>query len=226
MLSHAVGSYQIREGLAYCVSNDRAIFLDIIANRYFSLPPMLDEIFRRLISEEPSEPVQPAELARLVRANVVLTHGHQNFGLSPLPIVHPLRELRRSGAATSKLMLAHCLFAQACASIKLRRRSLAWLPGWAEERRQQSVDKGRAYSVWQDVADAFAWTAALWPRSDNCLSSSIAFLDVGLSRGLDAQLVFGVYSSPFSAHCWVQVGDTVLNDRIENVRTFTPILAV
>ena len=33
-------------------------------------------------------------------------------------------------------------------------------------------------------------------------------------------------ASPFSAHCWVQQGDVVLNDTIENVRPFTPIMAV
>ncbi|WIW89567.1 lasso peptide biosynthesis B2 protein [Sphingobium sp. V4] len=226
MLSSAAGSYRVREGLAYCVSNDRTIFLDILANRYFSLSPALDEIFRRVIFEEPSEQVKPAELARLVRANIVDSQDHQLFNHSSRAIEPPLRELRHIDTATSTILLANCVFAQARASIRLRRRSLAWLPQWVRERRRISSERRSPETAWQVVTDAFAATVSIRPRSDRCLSSSIAFLDVGFSRDLDAQLVFGVYSCPFSAHCWVQAGDTVLNDRIENVRTFTPILAI
>jgi len=31
---------------------------------------------------------------------------------------------------------------------------------------------------------------------------------------------------PFQAHCWVQFEDHVLNDHLDNVRNFTPILIV
>jgi hypothetical protein len=162
----------------------------------------------------------------LVRANILDAQDHQLFYHSSRAIVPPLRELRHNDTATSKILLGTCLFAQARASIRLRRRSLAWLPEWVRERRVKSSKRPPPESAWQAVTDAFAATVSIRPRSDRCLSSSIAFLDVGFSRHLDAQLVFGVYSSPFSAHCWVQAGDTVLNDRIENVRTFTPILAI
>jgi len=38
--------------------------------------------------------------------------------------------------------------------------------------------------------------------------------------------VFGVKLNPFSAHCWVQAGDIVLNDAIDHVTIHTPILVV
>jgi hypothetical protein len=31
---------------------------------------------------------------------------------------------------------------------------------------------------------------------------------------------------PFGAHCWIQDDDTVLNDTVEVVRQYTPVLVV
>lgn len=46
-----------------------------------------------------------------------------------------------------------------------------------------------------------------------------------LLAGPDARLLIGV-TMPFSAHCWVQVGDTVLTDSLDLVLSFQPILSV
>ena len=43
-------------------------------------------------------------------------------------------------------------------------------------------------------------------------------------RGLDADWVFGVRTWPFLAHCWVQVGDTIVGDSLDRVGGFTPIM--
>jgi len=48
---------------------------------------------------------------------------------------------------------------------------------------------------------------------------------LGRDRGL-ATWVFGVTTWPFAAHCWLQVDDLVLNDRLDQVQRYTPILAV
>ncbi len=44
--------------------------------------------------------------------------------------------------------------------------------------------------------------------------------------GLKPDLIFGVSMRPFRSHCWVQVGDIVINDRLDNIRNFTPILVL
>ena len=45
-------------------------------------------------------------------------------------------------------------------------------------------------------------------------------------RLLSAFLVIGVTASPFGAHAWVQIGDVVLNDSVDRVRRFVPILTI
>jgi len=48
---------------------------------------------------------------------------------------------------------------------------------------------------------------------------------LGRDRGL-ATWVFGVTTWPLAAHCWLQVDGLVLNDRLDQVQRYTPILAV
>lgn len=61
---------------------------------------------------------------------------------------------------------------------------------------------------------------------DNCLVRSLSIARLLGARGLAIDLVFGVKLEPFAAHCWVQSGDVVVNDRLDNVRSFTPILVI
>ncbi len=44
--------------------------------------------------------------------------------------------------------------------------------------------------------------------------------------GHDATWVFGVRTWPFSAHCWLQIGDVALDDEAERLAAYHPILAV
>ena len=64
------------------------------------------------------------------------------------------------------------------------------------------------------------------PFQGVCLYRSFFLLAFLRRRGLDATWVFGVQTWPFEAHCWLQVGDVVLDDSLDHVRPFTPILAV
>lgn len=58
-----------------------------------------------------------------------------------------------------------------------------------------------------------------------CLLDSVALGKFLLWQGLSPTLVIGVKTRPFGAHAWVQIGSFVLNDKVENVRMHTPILA-
>lgn len=63
------------------------------------------------------------------------------------------------------------------------------------------------------------------PLQGECLLRSYhlrAFLRV---RDLDALWVFGVRTWPFSAHCWLQVGETALDEDLERLTAYQPILA-
>jgi hypothetical protein len=65
-----------------------------------------------------------------------------------------------------------------------------------------------------------------YPADRICLRDSFMLMNLLLARGVAADWVFGVQADPFSAHCWVQVGDVAINDDVERTSRFTPILVV
>jgi hypothetical protein len=78
----------------------------------------------------------------------------------------------------------------------------------------------------QRDAQAFDQLMPFVPFQGQCLFRArllLAFLRTG---NRDAAWVFGVRTYPFQAHCWLQVGDTVLDDAAERLCGYVPILAV
>ena len=65
-----------------------------------------------------------------------------------------------------------------------------------------------------------------WPQNYRCLYDSLALLVFLAASDLFPTWVFGVQEEPFEAHCWVQAGEVVLNDSLESVSAFTPIMIV
>jgi hypothetical protein len=69
--------------------------------------------------------------------------------------------------------------------------------------------------------------AAVWlPMSRKCLVRSFVLLRFLQRCGHDARWVFGVRTWPFAAHCWLQLGDTALDDTLERLCAYQPILSV
>jgi hypothetical protein len=75
------------------------------------------------------------------------------------------------------------------------------------------------------VAIFNSWRA-FYPRDYLCLFDSLALLEFLLHYGVQADWIFGVASDPFAAHCWLQRGNVLLNDSLDRVTGFYPILAV
>lgn len=64
------------------------------------------------------------------------------------------------------------------------------------------------------------------PFQGVCLYRSFLLRRVLHWRGHQVRWVFGVRTWPFLAHCWLQVGDVVLDDAAERLVAFTPIMEV
>jgi hypothetical protein len=61
---------------------------------------------------------------------------------------------------------------------------------------------------------------------DACLFDALALAEFLAGYGIDCRWVFGVQARPFAAHCWLQHDGIVLNDTVDHVRRYTPIMIV
>jgi hypothetical protein len=80
--------------------------------------------------------------------------------------------------------------------------------------------------AWHVVRSFHYLRPFLRSSKDACLLESLSLLTALGSYRLHAHWVFGVRTEPFFAHCWLQELDCVLNDSVDHVRQFTPIMVV
>lgn len=78
----------------------------------------------------------------------------------------------------------------------------------------------------RDSMSRYRTLRPLFPKRYACLFDSLAVIELLALYGTYPWWVFGVHACPFGAHCWVQEGNFLLTDTIDNIRRFTPIMMV
>lgn len=85
-------------------------------------------------------------------------------------------------------------------------------------------DRSRDQSAVEMAAKWF-WKVGPWlPLEGECLVRSATLMRFLARQGLSADWVFGVRLWPFMAHCWVQLEDACLNDDVERLVAYTPLM--
>lgn len=213
--------YVLGEGLSFCSVLDRFIFLDLSHDRYFCLGAEAGAGFLRVL--EGPDRQEDGAVDRLVAGGVIRPCDGD---LRPQPVRHQAaaRTLVRSGSPASPLHTLEALSRRLAAEGAFRARGLE--KSVAKARRLVS---GLPYAECEAAAvaaSAFAGSALLRARAKRCVSISLAAMGWFAARGIRADLVIGVKLHPFEAHCWVQIGATLINDEVDAVRPFVPILVV
>ncbi|EJL37543.1 hypothetical protein PMI01_00621 [Caulobacter sp. AP07] len=209
--------------LAYVVTQDAAVFLDIDNDRYFRLPIGLEATFLAALSGAPRG---GDDLDRLIGLGVLepALDRDRPERRAAVPVAASAVDLD-DGSARARLTTTLEVAASLLRARALLRRgfaqtlaALATRPGRAEASR--APETARSASL------AFLAARRLVPIRPVCLLDSVALLDFLNRRGLDADLVFGVIPRPFSAHCWLQADGLALNDELDNLVGRAPILVV
>ena len=197
-----------------CVGHD-IIVLDLIADAYNCLLGAAD-----VMSLSPYGTVRATDATirkELLDAGIAHTVAPTN---SWTPPVLPARELPRTAAARDDAVFTAA--ALVLASRQFRGKSLVRLI--AKDRPATTPasiqDETRLDSLVASVRNARPWL----PGEGECLQRSFELRRLLSARGIEASWYFGVRTWPFSAHCWLQIGDLVLGDRLERVRFYTPIM--
>lgn len=218
---------RLRDDLHFCVCSGRTVFLDVRADRYFQLPTDQDLAFQRFASGRTAQLGDEAALSAIAMRGLVVDAYRGTPVLSPAIVSPPMAEIAPAPSMAKITDRIAALISVHKARFELGRRSLKNVMDLMSRSSAALVAEGADDPTAVDrVAAAFAATGVMIRRQDQCLPLSIAFKRLCLTRRARTTLVIGVKLDPFVAHCWIQRDEYVVNDTLERVRLFTPILAI
>jgi hypothetical protein len=215
--------YCLRPGLSFCSIEGQDIFLDVPADRYFSLKSDVAEAFRTLREEGDL----PASKLLLLKRFGLIEQVSTTIDLLPDCLDRAVACSIAMDWTTPAIIPALRAWSLQLAMERFLRRK-----GFAATIARLRRDKDRRPLVAQGGGVAERWIQGfeqakiLRTPASRCLPRSLALATCLLKAGHDASLAIGVQIRPFLAHCWVQQGDVVLNDTPEDVAAYTPILVI
>ena len=235
--------YELAPHVFACATGRHCMFLDLMGDRYLSVPrDQLDELAPQIrnwqLPEYPPAPRAPfterAEIAQellaagiLVRCNEPATPGQSNS--QPIPLARASVLNGKTPRTTLKSQSWLTIFAALFwADFALRSLSLLRIV----KRISKITTSTRGSRTSHSPANAATFTAGFlnarpwYPHDYLCLFDSLALVRYLATQGINARWVFGVREDPFAAHCWVQHGDLILNDHLDRVKTYAPIMIV
>jgi hypothetical protein len=208
-----------------CIASSRVILLDVRRDRYLMVPEGAASDVQEWL-QAPSLKQPPPALIRLLEASGTLACGE---ALPPRPAatdmaIPPTLAGQPPSAHSGTAAAASSAFLVAATWLRLRTVPLATTLNLVRGEHGRATPGSTGETLLRLAA--YEQARRYVPFARNCLLDSIA-QSRWLSRaGLGCSLVFGVAGQPFSAHCWLQSADTILNDTYEHVSRFTPILVL
>ena len=220
-----MSGYQLRERLSFCLIDGRPFFLDARADRYFRLCNEMEHLFLSLLND-PSD----SHAGR-----VLVECGVLNDAEDGLPCTAQAELTSFSVLEMPSMEQRHgaLLFFEVAAIVHQTKRrlnkyglepTLRWCVACSANR--SSTQDAAVQLDMARWSGAFLKTRKYVATPTRCLLDSLAMMKFLGRRGLYPKLVFGVTGEPFTAHCWLQAGQTLLNDNVGNTRAYTPIKVV
>ncbi|CAM8668275.1 lasso peptide biosynthesis B2 protein [Sphingobium cupriresistens] len=216
----------LRPGLAYCLTGGQAVFMDLTADRYFALSSAKTAAFSACLSEDPSPEVDTA--MRYFMDAGILVAGVADATSAALPIIElPARDgpIQEDGSVRPRaLMSAMTILLFTRFKQIYRPKALFALGLEARWWKFGGTSSGGVHL--RDLLETMSCAERLLPLRLNCVSRTRALKHFLARYGLDTDMIVAVRLHPFSAHCWLQSGDMVLNDTLEGIAPYTVIRGI
>ena len=219
-------------GLPDCVSfglvEQEPVFLDLERDRYYRLEPDARTEFLALLGADGSDAQMIRPGGKLIATGLLVPEsaGSQLAPANCQSPIHSALDLPLARAWPSLLLIAEAWWRLRWARRQLSRGQLAALiamlrlaKGW-ERQGEDRHDKAAGLSA------RFVAASRIVPIRPNCLADSLALAFFLARRHLYPKLVFGAKLNPFAAHCWTQDDGLLLNDSLDTVEEFVPVLVV
>lgn len=223
----------LNDDVSYCQLGGRLFFLDIKEDRYFQISETLERHFIQILN---SSCVPEEAVHKLCRQRIITHPVGARPAEAPKKIDPPTRSILEMPAATIRIspqMALRGFIAVMAAKWQLKTCGLKSIFGALLEHRRVHLTQNPVESDGPAIARQLMTAAAIFnhvrpyiPIRRRCLIDSISMCRFLAELGLPAHIVLGVAGDPFSAHAWVQHDRVVLNDDVENVRTYAPIRVI
>lgn len=239
--------YALASHVFVCFQDEHVVFLDVRNDRYFALEAARTrglEAFvdgwpvRRTEEAGEGESLLNSGVVPLLMARGLLTRwARAGKDATPVRNEMPTEEIHQDAVMNAPrigvLALARFVVAALLASVSLKLVPFEHLVRQARRRRlraQRTCSARHAASDpqrLQNLIAIFTWLRPyFFSAKDACLFEALALGRFLASYGLHPRWVFGVQARPFAAHCWLQQDTLVLNDTVEHVGQYTPIMIV
>lgn len=218
--------YSLGKNWSFCVVGPTTILMDVENNAYLALPPLLVSSFERLQKAGRADVPDPRPLALLIESGIVEV-GSSGRSISPCTLSYPPTREFGGDRLTSRNVsdVIHATINLMQMRRALTRRKFSSILHDLRTPLDRSLNQPVTCEIRaREIASAFLWLNAFMTRHDQCLLRSLAMMNCLRASSIGGTLVFGIATRPFSAHCWIQYRDVVLNDTLEAVRNYTPIL--
>ncbi len=214
--------WTLAPGVAFCIVGNDPIFLDVARDRYFLLSGERRAAFERLRMREPND----SDAMSLLLETGLFTRSEHDAPIEPLEVAVPLADLNtvESGRSGFRAILAAARALHWAGRALRPHRLQKTLSELSAAKRSLSAS-GEDTELISLAAD-FERSRTFVPVAPRCLIDSLALFRLALHSELVPTLVFGVRTSPFAAHCWLQSDSTILTGTAEEAGNYRPILAI
>lgn len=222
--------YVLRDDISYCRVGERLVFLDVGNDQYFQLPHAMEKALTAYMNGYGyTIPDMDALVKRRILVEQTSRAGVTRSSINPVARSAMETSLSSRNLRFSELMEVFAIVMMTRMKLKICTLKSV-LDGLAADRNIQLAGTRPLAELSErflfGAAATFCHARLYVPIEMRCLLDSIAMARFLLRRGIHARIVFGIALDPFSAHCWVQVDDLVLNDTVGNVTSHTPIRLV
>lgn len=213
----------LREDLFFCLTDRCALFLDLKANRYFGLTGVADLAFRRIVAGDALDHELEHALEPLRSRGLLSLATSATLRASP-SIAAVETEISASPDSASLASTIMALSLHVGAALELKLLGLRAMVHRRQARKATRSGRTKSRASIEQIVCAHARADRLIGGANRCLLRSFALIDHLARHGHFPELVIGVRTGSFSAHCWVQQGSMALNDELDRVQPYTPIM--
>lgn len=229
-----MAEYFLAPHVHFCCRGDAFVFLDLKQDDYTLVNGNAAAVLQQLSLQgqvDSSRPELAAALKELLDGGLLTTDrsaGKHICSTRAELALEPL--LDAETPAPPRLRISHLYrFLAACttASARLRWGRLEKTVKAVETRKSRrsphtQFDMEQA----RELTAAFRSLRSLFPRNYLCLYDSLALLEFLARFDIYPTWMFGIKLEPWAAHCWVQQGQFVFNEGVEEAAAYTPIMAI